>query len=130
MSRNLGYTLCDRCGSDVRLEETPRYITPEEAGPYFRNYHGMLVANAVCWDCGARYLAWMNYHGLPAPEDGRPVDLSYRSTFNDEPGPDDLPVPEFMGRLRRWRDEHGSLMGEDVERAYRVLCRLFGIEHG
>jgi hypothetical protein len=58
----------------------------------------MLVANATCPNCQARYLAWvaripyrrewLSYEGYE--------DLSYRSTFNDEPGLGDLPKPDVL----------------------------------
>lgn len=98
MSRNIGDMYCERCGSLPVLVEPPRAITPYDAGGYFADYDGMLVANARCHDCGALYLAWcdessrrryprdtVSMHGMSF------FDLSYRSTFNDEPGPDDLP---------------------------------------
>lgn len=114
MSRNLCKTNCDACPAPfVALEETPRPIRKEEAGVYFDEFQGMLVANATCPACEAQYLAWVDERPrkpirLPGgsmyfperfvdPEfDSLPyVDLSYRSSFNDEPGGvDDLPKYE------------------------------------
>lgn len=106
MSRNLGQTHCDYCLSEVVCVEAARPITKEEAGPYFAEYEGMLVANAECPLCLAKYLAWVDethrknrqwsdYYRRPVGLDARamptPVDLSFRSSFNDEPGDDDLP---------------------------------------
>ncbi len=100
MSRNLADTTCAGCRwGDVRLVETPRPITEAEAGCYFPEYEGMVVANAQCLLCEAKYLAWVDEatklrrHGYERrPVDGPFVDLSWRSTFNDEPGADDLPA--------------------------------------
>ena len=112
MARNLGQTSCARCGKAqvIKPTERPRPITQEEAGAYFDEYEGMLVAEAACWICGARYLAWVDERprvrpsfyvgGVSTPRYAEPVppytaggyfDLSYRSTFNNEPGSADLP---------------------------------------
>lgn len=96
MSRNLLQTRCERCGSRVRMTEPPREITPADAGRYFHDYKGMIVANAECSVCHARYLAWVKTSSAmgwyqSAPEGGF-FDLSFRSTFNDEPGEEDLPA--------------------------------------
>lgn len=99
MSRNLCSTDCDRCGADVVLEEKARPMRPDEAGCFFSKYGAMLVANASCEECGARYLAWCDpawryaiapAHPMPLPACGF-FDLSYRAAFNDEPDPEDLP---------------------------------------
>lgn len=107
MSRNLCQTTCYYCSTEPKLIELPRPITKDEAFVYFDEYEGMLVANAECPLCEAKYLAWIDESGRrPDPtygmmfrragstnEDGTPViqDLSFRSSFNDEPGDDDLP---------------------------------------
>lgn len=99
MSRNLGITHCHQCGGDVALEEEPRPITRDDAGPYFDEYHRkrLIVANASCPDCRAKYLAWVSSsiggHLSPSDVDwmpGRFVDLSYRHAFNDEPDREDI----------------------------------------
>ncbi len=46
MSRNLCSTVCDFCGHDVEMTEEPRKITENDAGVYYREYEGMLVADA------------------------------------------------------------------------------------
>lgn len=85
------------------LEEEPREIRREEAGAYFQEYAGMLVANAHCPACLALYLAWVDerprrnrqharYFRAPLSEYTPYVDLSYRSSFNDEPGITDLAI--------------------------------------
>ena len=123
MSRNLGRTDCYFCNSDVELLEQPRPVTVEEVRPYEEYYVGMLtVANAWCPQCEAKYLAWVDHSGANGhmrrtPDDDRLfVDLSFRSSFNDEPGFDDLPkynvvhVPTrtgpFDGHWKKWFDEH------------------------
>jgi hypothetical protein len=106
MSRNLSRTDCYFCGDVPKLVEVPRPITAEEAGVYFAEYEGLLVANAECPRCGAKYLAWVDERGYVRPElwcgmlvaprvpddDIGFVDLSFRSTFNDEPGDADRPT--------------------------------------
>lgn len=105
MSRNICRTDCARCCGDVVLDEAPRLLTREEAGAHFDNYRTKSFANAHCPTCGARYLAWIQdlYTGLHH-------DLSWRSTFNDEPGDDDLPP---------WNPPAPS-----VEEAREVLAKL------
>lgn len=97
MSRNIGNTCCSECGDEVVLVGETHPITNDEAGVYFGEYAGMLVADAECESCKTRYLAWVK----PAPRmsllfrgprTGEPFfDLSYRSSFNDEPGEGDIP---------------------------------------
>lgn len=104
MSRNLGTLTC-RCSASPVLIEPPRAITKEDAHGYFEEYKGMIVAKALCMVCGAKYLAWIS--NVPGSGDGttgvstpgvRHCDLSYRSTFNDEPGLDDVPE-QTMGAI-------------------------------
>jgi hypothetical protein len=59
----------------------------------------MIVANAECPVCLAKYLAWMNnipHRGIflnsENAEFEQPSDLSFRHSFNDEPNERDLPV--------------------------------------
>ena len=87
MSRNLGRTTCYFCGGEVVPEQAMRPITMDEARCYFDEYRGMLVANSHCKECLAKYLRW-------DPERTGIADLSFRSTFDDEAGPEDLPVYE------------------------------------
>lgn len=92
MSRNLADRCCYFCQGDIKPQEEPKPITEEETGShYFNEYRGMLVANAECELCEAKYLAWCSERtGMSPTEDGV-CDLSFRSTFNDEPGADDMP---------------------------------------
>jgi hypothetical protein len=105
MSRNLCDTHCQFCGEcdTVELVEDRRPIREDEAGCYFEEYEGMLVANAACNLCEAKYLAWVDERPLKRPRfwlgvrreprHGDPFfDLSHRSTFNDEPGEEDMPM--------------------------------------
>lgn len=109
MSRNLMRTDCDFCQGVVALVEEPRRVTREDVGGYFETrggfgFAGMVAAHAACIDCEAQYLAWVSvddcdgYRGQlgGCPDGCRFFDLSFRSTFNDEPGPEDMP---------RWRVE-------------------------
>lgn len=76
MSRNIGRETCAFCHSEIELLERPRLITPADAGDYyFKEHEGMTVTKAQCPVCLAQYLAWTERH-----------DLSFRSTFNNEPG--------------------------------------------
>ena len=91
------YILASKQGVRVKLEESPRPITNQGAGVYFAEYEGLLVANAHCPVCQTRYVAWVDEsQRFRYPRDRRNdelgyVDLSYRSSFNDEPGDGDLP---------------------------------------
>jgi hypothetical protein len=128
MSRNIGETSCEICEAphtSIELEEAPRPLRAEDAGRYFTEFEGRLtVAAAHCTGCGARYLAWISLTG-PWPrepaEGARFVDLSFRSSFNDEPGAADLPTPEMLRQVfarqqrahaQRLRDEAARLIGE------------------
>ncbi len=98
MSRNIGEAYC--CAPNcIVLEEEPRLIRENEAGVYFKEYEGMVVANAYCDCCYALYLAWVEdspewtrRYGR-TPRHGEPCfDLSYREAFNDEPWVTDHPL--------------------------------------
>lgn len=103
MSRNLCRTNCEFCGGEIALLEAFRPITEAEAGQYYQEYRSLFVCNAYCRDCEARYLAWKNYILDPvSSKQSNPVDLSFRSTFNDEPGEADLPEWEFQRTKRPW----------------------------
>ena len=107
MSRNLnGCAVCLYCGAVVVPQEEARPVTEEEATRYadqtnghYEEFLGLWVANADCPDCEAKYLAWMSNwppyefgHHSHVPRTPRFIsDLSFRSTFNDEPGEEDLP---------------------------------------
>lgn len=136
MSRNLNRTTCHFCDGKVILDEAPRALLRSDAGEYFAEYSGMTVADAVCVECEAKYLAWVSEKGRPMhpfprepyPESvgGRPfVDLSFRSTFNDEPGQADLPRlqvrKEVVRHLSPWPTcaDCGGKMWEEV----CIMCR-------
>lgn len=92
MSRNLGRTDCRECGgNEVWMIEPVRPMTREDCGRYFDEFEGRLCAFAKCRECEAEYLAWVAGNGRWPRENGAHGfgDLSYRSTFNDEPGDSD-----------------------------------------
>lgn len=101
MSRNLCQTSCYFCGGVVTIVEAERALSEKDAGCYFPEFVGMIVANAECFDCEAKYLAWVR--DIPGRRHrAEPFeDLSFRSTFNDEPGLDDL--PRWIVEMRRVR---------------------------
>lgn len=133
MSRNIGGTECDACGYRVIITGPVRAATEDDVGRY-RSWLGMMIADAECALCGAKYIAWCDdrtarlfTHTYEFPDTlnslwgaGRPVteryalswdlddelaredgsepdihffDLSYRSTFDDEPGAEDRGMP-------------------------------------
>ena len=106
MSRNLCRIDCQFCEGPVLLTEVPRSIREEDAGRYFGEYRGLTVANAACRYCGGRYLAWVanDPAGREKPRNGTHFDLSFRSTFNDEPGPDDRPSGGVVSSV--WVESH------------------------
>lgn len=115
MSRNLCTLYCRFCGTMPTLSEHPRPIRKEEAKIYFKDYEGMLVADAECSVCGAEYLAWVDERTITGKqakyflEDGcHPrfasngfFDLSFRSTFNDDYGVKDVPKSHMIRMLAR-----------------------------
>ncbi len=124
MSRNLATSDCPQCKCAVVLEEAPRPITTGECGGYTAQFYGCLtVANAHCPSCLSQFLAWLRQVppgpstlGTRAPQlsarqrealvqgNGRePFDLSYRSTFTDEPGALDEPLYATRRRARDGR---------------------------
>ena len=100
MSRNLGDVSCDRCRGKVERLEEWRLAAPAELGRYYHDYAEQLFAHARCEWCGARYLAWApDRRYQPDLKSNEIGDLSYRSTFNDEPNDDlDLPRDEWIAR--------------------------------
>lgn len=66
---------------------------------YAHTHKTLIVADAECPDCSAKYVAWIDggsegAHPQPRPDEPYEMvrDLSFRSTFDDEPGPSDLPL--------------------------------------
>lgn len=127
MSRNLGDTSCAICHRDVVLCGEPHPITAEEAGRYLDEYRGMVVADAVCSFCDAKYMAWVKRAKWSRGyEDTRPfIDLSFRRAFNDEPAPEDLPTPEMLLRVHleqcsadqaRFVEEFTTRLNEEMTR--------------
>lgn len=103
MSRNLMSVVCVHCGNTPELVEIPHKITENNAGAYFKEFEGMIVAHATCPSCEADYLAWLDESKRVKYPRTKvyPVieDLSYYSTFNDEPGNDDLPKWEIQREI-------------------------------
>jgi hypothetical protein len=116
VSRNLCSTTCAFCDGKVRLNEPARPITQEEAGGYFREFEGMLVARSACVDCEAPYLAWVDMRTcVGSPHAGRRdaqssgerthFDLSHYHSFNDEPALGDMPKYRIEVIVTRTRYE-------------------------
>jgi hypothetical protein len=115
VSRNLGRSNCRFCSGAVKCIESPRHVTVDDTSTsYFADCDGLIVARAECEDCVGKYLAWLSTPkswGRYRPEDANvqldeelvPIirDLSFRSTFNDEPGEDDLPLYEIVVKRER-----------------------------
>jgi len=125
MSRNIGDRSCYFCQcSEIELEEEPRPITEEEAGPYYAEFAGMVVASCHCPDCEAKYLGWIDSipHRRTDPS-GLIQDLSFRSTFNDEPGEDDLPKYHIVEYLELRRVPYSEPRPPNVLRRQYVQSR-------
>lgn len=103
-------TDCRFCDGTVVCIESPRPVVVADTGASnFDGCAGLIVARAECVDCEGKYLAWLNHPrswGHARTEDIHvqlddnlaPVirDLSFRSSFNDEPGENDLPRHEIV----------------------------------
>jgi hypothetical protein len=91
MSRNLCRTDCAICTGPVRVVSAAPMRVSSGAPP-------ITGKDAQCAACGTKYFAWFGTHHPGASTEGVMTaasdffDLSYRSTMNDEPGPDDLPA--------------------------------------
>ncbi len=120
MSRNLSRTNCRFCDGDVALVEPARPVTEADVGPHFMaEYRGMSAADAECVDCGGKYLAWIRYvrPAWPAHDETAPfVDLSFRSTFDDEPGEADFPSCNIRTEVIRHKE---PLRGDEWWQSYR-----------
>ena len=127
MSRNLGERSCYFCDYPrMRLVETPQQKPPEVLGAYFDEFKYIEFANAECPACAAEYLAWCGgvrcYKGYDRDNPPRPdrfskinrhgnaySDLSFRSTFNDEPDEADMPKRKVR---KAWVDDAGNIVAE------------------
>lgn len=107
MSRNLTSASCHECPGDhdhIVLEEEPRPVAELDIGAHYwstGNYRGLIVARAKCILCHTLYLAWVDWPSqahswwhLRTKGGQRFCDLSFRHSFNDEPGVEDLPLFE------------------------------------
>lgn len=104
--------MCRFCGSELKLTPDTERVGLQDDSAYSRQFRDRAFADADCPMCEAKYTAWM--------DDGVITDTSFRSTFNDEPGPDDLPkwdtetitrrtgafVPENHG-MQHYARKHG-----------------------
>lgn len=80
---------------------------------YYEEYRTMTVRDAECPVCLAQYLAWVlpaKGHS-PTQPSRYPThyDLSFRSTFNDEPG--DRDVPRYAVETRKVYVRTGPYVG-------------------
>lgn len=122
MSRNLARTDCYFCHStDFRIESPTMSWKDYAKGKYFEkpygsDYGSMTVAIVTCSLCEAKYVGWCNDLRIDnwrrTPGGGATLidttpssaedfnDLSFRSTFNDEPGDLDLPVFRVKNGMR------------------------------
>lgn len=95
------------------------YKLEPEHGPYC---HGLWVADAECVDCKTKYTAWVgpaegNYGrrviDINLIEEHGFYDLSYRSTFNDEPGKEDIPLAKVetfrVVRIHKSNGDHHDI---------------------
>lgn len=123
MSRNLARTDCRQCDGVVKLVGVPR-----------RQFVGtdwsIWAADAECVACDAQYAAWIG----PTPDgdygsrmtdklllaDHGFYDLSYRSTFNDEPGPTDIPPSS-----EEWQRGFRALADLADKREFKAVVQPF-----
>lgn len=129
MSRNLGTVACYYCAcSNIVYEEPVRPITRDDAGYYIDEYHGCTVAKAHCYECEARYLGWFDksahdrrygWHSQ-SYDAASHCDLSFQSTFDDEPGAADLPRWEIEVIRQRKRLDTCAECG--IAHAKAVSC--------
>lgn len=138
MSRNLCSTSCAICHAEVLLEEPPRPATATDVGPHYADRYvgALVVANAKCRACEAKYLAWVSHDFLSGggcsrwqrqPYEGGPpfVDLSFRAAFNDEPAAADLPSLEML----QWMHEGECRLAAEECRAIAVELQRRAEEH-
>ena len=139
MSSNICSIDCAACGYRVVAVGPVRVATAEEVSRY---HVGMMIADAECALCGAKYTAWCddrsarmrthteefpdvvnsrwgagepryrNFDAQEAERDGETYffDLSYRSTFRDEPSDYDrgLPLHEIEAVVREYRERKAT----------------------
>lgn len=95
MSRNCGTAGCYACDGRLRVDGAAQSFTALFPASSMRGeYGGHDFVPLVCEDCEAKFLGWVTRNtGAGEAEDGGITwyDVSWRSSFNDEPGPDDIP---------------------------------------
>lgn len=84
----------------------------------------MIVADAVCVRCSAKYLAWVKRAKWSrGSEDTRPfIDLSFRKAFSDEPAAEDLPTLEMLHQIHI--EQTQSHINRRIGEAYKMLQDL------
>jgi hypothetical protein len=99
MSRNLCRTDCCYCHYDLENEPliNVHKITKQEAGNYYQVLYDLNVCDITCPICGSSYIGWIG----PDSRHPKPTlfDLSFRSSFNDEPNPEDKPTVTMVIRI-------------------------------
>src|SRR5271166_2611543 len=109
MSVNLGRTDCRFCDGEVLLDEEPRRLKVGEVALLPEHLRRAVIANATCFECEAKYVAWLpsatqsvatdTLSGSAPSAADFPLsatsffrDLSHRSTMTSEPAEPDLPM--------------------------------------
>jgi hypothetical protein len=134
MSRNLGITNCRFCHDEVRMTEPPREATRADVGACYDTdngygYQGMILAHAECVTCCAKYTAWVSLAACAGYWSRRVerneygfFDLSFRSTFNDEPGERDLPDFKVEYVLQKTSWPTCEVCGKKIYEVYGCRC--------
>lgn len=126
MTGSLGDTCCRICSGSIVLEEPSRPITEKECQACIEYFGELMVANAHCQYCGAKYLAWVSqrvgHSNWSEPEpDGLPyIGLSFRASFSDMPAPEDLPSTEVLRKIHH--REHMAAAKELRKHASELLA--------
>jgi hypothetical protein len=125
VSRNLGRKECYFCPGVPTIDGEPiAFAKYRPLWPDQKQYQGLKVAHATCPLCLAKYAAWLpwddgsRYGWFRDAGPNGYTDLSFWSTFNDEPGREDLPEFEikttvtheragiYRGFWLEWFDKH------------------------
>lgn len=85
-----------------------RFITSTDAGKYYSKFCAATVADAVCIECLAPYLAWVANDRRSLDEQverGDDIvpffDLSHKHSFNDKPAKKDYPKYKIEWEAKR-----------------------------
>lgn len=133
MANVLCDTRCGQCGFDtVELVEQPHLLTETETETDIGNSRfevgRVVVAGAECRLCEARYLAWVDQSRLPVefrfpmPDTSKGFfALSYRSTFDRKPGPDDVAKYKVLTSSSRVSGEPTKVLVDDPTAPHRKM---------